>query len=398
MNLMRIAIVHERLDVVGGAEKVILALHELYPDAPIYTSFVDYDNLSPIFKTMDIRTSYMQKLPKFLTRRSDKLLPLYMLAFQDFDLAEFDVVISSSYVAAKSILTNSDTCHICYCYTPMRFAWDMYHKSMRSDHNRLMKWGIRLLLHYFRIWDVQTTNNVDYFIAISETVRQRIRKHYRREAAVILPPVETDRFRISQKIDDYYVVVSRLVPYKRIDLAVAACTRLNKKLMVIGTGRSEQKLKEMAGPSVQFLGWQSDEAVAKYLSNARALLFPGEEDFGILPVEAQAAGTPVIAFGKGGVEETVVADKTGIFFYSQTEESLMEAIQQFENTNFDREEIVQHAHKFDEKLFRKKMDVYIRRCYLQFQAGHRTLAAVELNNLDDIRIEMEEHIPMHGAK
>ncbi len=393
---MRVAIVHERLDVVGGAEKVILALHDLYPDAPIFTSFVDYDNLSPAFKEMDIRTSYMQKLPKFIKRRSDKLLPLYMLAFQDFDLADFDVVISSSYVGAKSILTRSETCHICYCYTPMRFAWDMYHISMRNDHSRMMKWGIRLLLHYFRLWDVQTTNNVDFFIAISETVRQRIRKHYRRESAVIFPPVETERFRVSQNIDDYYIVVSRLVPYKRIDLAVEACTKLNRKLLVIGTGRSEQKLMEKAGPSVKFLGWQSDETVAKYLSNARALLFPGEEDFGILPLEAQAAGTPVIAYGKGGVKETVVAGKTGNFFYAQTAESLAEAIVQFESFDFDRMEISEHAHNFDESQFRERMDVYIQRCYSQFQASQQTSAPVELNSMDELRMEIDSHIPVHG--
>ena len=394
---MKVAIVHERLDIVGGAEKVILALHDLYPDAPIYTSFVDYKKLPAIFEDMDIRPSYMQNLPKFIKKHSDKLLPFYMLAFQDFDLAEFDVVISSSYVAAKSVLTNSATCHICYCYTPMRFAWDMYHKSMSNNKNRLLKWGIRMMLHYFRMWDVQTTNNVDFFIAISETVRQRIRKHYRREAAVILPPVDTGRFRISQNIDDYYVVVSRLVPYKRIDLAVLACTKLNRKLLVIGAGRSEEKLKELAGPSVQFLGWQSDEVVAKYLSNARALLFPGEEDFGILPVESQAAGTPVIAYGKGGAEETVISGKTGIFFCSQSVDSLIDGIKQFEDTHFDRNKISEHAHGFNEELFMEKMDAYIHRCYSQFQAGQRTLAPVELNDLDDIRMEIDSHIPVHSS-
>ena len=284
---------------MGGAERVIQSLHALYPNAPIYTSFVEYDNLPPEFRKMDIRVSYMQNLPAFIKKYNDKLLPLYMLAFQDFDLSEFDVVISSSYVAAKSILTTSSTCHICYCHTPMRFAWDMYAGYMREDGKKIVKAGVRLLLQYFRLWDVQTSNNVDYFIANSELVRRRIRKHYRRDATVIYPPAETQRFQPSETPADYFLAVSRLVPYKRIDLAVAACNQLKLPLVVVGSGREEKRLRDMAGPTVQILGWQSDAEVARRLSEARGLIFPGEEDFGILPVEAQAAGTPVIAYGAG---------------------------------------------------------------------------------------------------
>lgn len=365
---MKLAIVHERLDVVGGAEKVILALHRLFPNAPIYTSFVDYDRLTEPFRQMDIRTSYMQNLPSRLKRYSDKLLPFYMMAFQEFDLSDYDVVLSSSYVAAKSVLTPSDVCHICYCHTPMRFAWDLYPKYIQGAHNPLLRNGLRLLLQYFRLWDVQTAHNVDYFISNSETVRQRIRKHYRRESEIIYPPVETCRFRVSDTPGDYYLAVSRLVPYKRIDLAVEAFSQLGRRLVVIGEGREMKTLKAKAGPNVEFLGWQSDEVVARYLSEAKALIFPGEEDFGILPVEAQAAGTPVIAYGKGGALETVKAGRTGHFFPEQTSESLQQAVLQFEMRTFDRHTIAEHARQFDETLFLKRIKTTVQRCYDSFQS------------------------------
>ena len=370
---MKIAIVHERLDVMGGAERVIQSLHALYPDAPIYTSFVQYENLPPEFRQMDIRVSYMQNLPNFVKRYNDKLLPLYMLAFQDFDLSEYDVVISSSYVAAKSILTSSSTCHICYCHTPMRFAWDMYASYMREDSKKIVKAGVRLLLQYFRLWDVQTSNNVDYFIANSDMVRRRIMKHYRREAAVIYPPVETQRFQPSEAPADYFLAVSRLVPYKRIDLAVEACNRLKLPLIVVGSGREEKRLREMAGPTVQILGWQPDAEVARRLSEARGLIFPGEEDFGILPVEAQAAGTPVIAYGRGGALETVKDGETGLFFGEQTGESLANALTRFERMTFNRRAIANHAREFDETVFHQRMDAFVKKNYANFKSNDRLL-------------------------
>ncbi|MBC7529600.1 MAG: glycosyltransferase [Chthonomonadaceae bacterium] len=365
---MKIAIVHERLDVLGGAERVIQSLHALYPDAPIYTSFVDLDNLPSDFSRMDIRTSYMQKLPTAIKKQSDKLLPLYMLAFQDFDLSAYDVVLSSSYVAAKSILTPSSTCHICYCHTPMRFAWDLYPQFMQGGSNRIVKMGIRLLLQYFRLWDVQTSNNVDQFVANSQVVRQRIRKHYRREAEVIPPPVETYRFTPAPQPRNYYVAVSRLVPYKRVDLAVEAFNKLGLELIVIGSGREEKKLRAMAGPTVRILGWQPDEEVARYLSEAKGLIFPGEEDFGILPVEAQAAGCPVIAYGKGGALETILANRTGVFFAEQTADSIVEAVGRFEKLSLNRDDIAAHAREFDEAVFRQRIDDFLQRSYREFMS------------------------------
>jgi glycosyltransferase involved in cell wall biosynthesis len=361
---------------VGGAEKVVLALHEIFPEAPIYTTFVDYSHLSEPFRHMDIRTSYMQRLPGFLKKQPHVLLPMDMFAFQDFDLSEYDVVLSSSYVAAKSVLTTSETCHICYSHTPMRFAWDLYADYMRGgqgNNNPVIKLGLRFLLQYFRVWDVQTANNVDYFIANSDTVRRRIRKHYRREAEVIYPPVETHRFRISDKPGNYYLVVSRLVPYKRIDLAVTAFSRLDRELIVIGTGREITRLKQIAGPNVRFLGWQPDDAVARYLSEARGLIFPGEEDFGILPVESQAAGTPVIAYGKGGALETVRHRETGYLFPEQTADSLAAAVESFEELEFDRMKVAAHAHQFQDRLFRDRIADCVARCYSDFKAGQMSV-------------------------
>jgi glycosyltransferase involved in cell wall biosynthesis len=371
---MRIAIVHERLDVVGGAEKVILALHRIFPDAPVYTSFVERAKLCGAFDQVNLRSSSMQRLPGSVKRLNDKLLPLYMLAFQEFDLSGYDVVISSSYAAAKSVLTPSSTCHICYCHTPMRYAWD-YHADYMRGLNPLLRPGMRLLLQYFRQWDAQTAGNVDYFVANSETVRRRIRKHYRRDARVIMPPVETGRFRVSDSPCDYYLVVSRLVPYKRIDLAIEAFNRLDRQLIIIGEGREQRRLAALAGPNVRILGWQPDEVVARYLSEARALIFPGEEDFGILPVEAQAAGTPVIAYGRGGVMETVIHGETGCFFPEQTADSLRAAVRESETCSFVRRDIACHARQFDESVFCERMDAYVRQCYAEFHADPRDRAA-----------------------
>ena len=387
---MKIAIVHERLDVLGGAERVIQTLHALYPQAPIFTSFVDLKALPDEFQRMDIRTSYMQKLPTFLKKRSDKLLPLYMFAFQDFDLSEYDMVISSSYVAAKSILTPSTTCHICYCHTPMRFAWDLYPEYMRGGANRFTKAAVRVLLQYFRLWDVQTSNNVDYFISNSQIIRQRISKHYRRSAEVIPPPVETSRFSPAEASEDeYYLAVSRLVPYKRIDLAVEAFNKLGLKLVVIGSGREEKRLRAMAGPSVRILGWQPDEEVARYLTGAKGLIFPGEEDFGILPVEAQAAGCPVIAYGKGGALETVIANRTGVFFPEQNADSIVEAVERFERISFDRNAIAAHAREFDEKVFSRRVDDFVKKSYDDFCSDKPNLlsAADQFHAIAEVRDE-----------
>lgn len=353
---MKLAIVHDWLTNMGGAEQIIINFKEIYPDAPIYTTFYNPNNLDEKLKNIDVRTSFLQK-NKMITNHK-KYFPLMPLAFENFNLNEYDIVLSSSTCCAKGVLTSSDAIHICYCNTPMRYAWetrDDYIEGVGKIKRRLIK----VLLHYMRIWDTVSSNRVDYFIANSTAVQKRIKKHYGRESVVINPPVRCKLFDISENDGDYYFIVSRLVKYKRYDLAVQACSELGKKLIIIGEGPEKEKLEKMANENVIFLGKQSDEIVKKYMSECRALLFPGEEDFGIVPVEAQACGRPVIAYGKGGVLDTVINEKTGLLFKEQTVDSLKEAILKFESMKFNKIEIRKHALQFDEEIFKNKIREYI---------------------------------------
>ncbi len=353
---MKLAIVHDWLTNMGGAEQVIINFKEIYPDAPIYTTFYNPDNLDEKLRNIDVRTSFLQK--KKMVTNHKKYFPLMPLAFENFNLNEYDVVLSSSTCCAKGVLTSPDSVHICYCNTPMRYAWekrDDYIEGMGKLKRRLIK----ILLHYMRIWDVASANRVDYFIADSTAVQKRIKKHYKRDSVVINPPVRCKLFNISETDGDYYFVISRLVSYKRFDLAVQACSELGKKLIVIGDGPEKEKLEKLANENVTFLGRQPDDVVKKYMAECKALLFPGEEDFGIVPVEAQACGRPVIAYGKGGVLDTVIDGKTGVLFKEQTVESLKEAINNFETMQFDKQEIREHALEFDEEVFQRKIKEYI---------------------------------------
>ena len=355
---MKLAIVHDWLTNMGGAEQVIINFKEIYPDAPIYTTFYNPNNLDEKLKNIDVRTSFLQKR-KMVTNHK-KYFPLMPLAFENFNLNEYDVILSSSTCCAKGVLTNPDSIHICYCNTPMRYAWerrDDYVEGMGKLKRRLIK----ILLHYMRMWDVASANRVDYFIANSTAVQKRIQKHYKRDSVVINPPVRCKLFNISETDGDYYFVVSRLVTYKRFDLAVQACSELGKKLVIIGEGPEKEKLEKIANENVIFLGKQPDEVVKKYMSECKALLFPGEEDFGIVPVEAQSCGRPVIAYGKGGVLDTVIDGKTGVLFKEQTVESLKEAITKFETMKFDKQEIRKHALEFDEEVFKEKICRYIKK-------------------------------------
>lgn len=355
---MKLAIVHDWLTNMGGAEQVIINFKEIYPDAPIYTTFYNPNNLDEKLKNIDVRTSFLQK--KKMVTNHKKYFPLMPLAFENFNLNEYDVVLSSSTCCAKGVLTNPNSVHICYCNTPMRYAWerrDDYIEGMGKLKRRLIK----ILLHYMRMWDVASSARVDYFIANSTAVQKRIQKHYKRDSVVINPPVRCKLFNIAETDGDYYFVVSRLVNYKRFDLAVQACSELGKKLVVIGDGPEREKLEKLANENVTFLGRQPDDVVKKYMSECKALLFPGEEDFGIVPVEAQACGRPVIAYGKGGVLDTVVDGKTGILFKEQTVESLKEAIETFETMEFNKQEIREHSLEFDEEVFQRKIKEYIKK-------------------------------------
>jgi len=367
---MKVALVHDWLTGMRGGEKCLEVLCELFPEAPLHTLLYKKGTVSETVSRMKIETSFIQKLP-FALNHYQKYLPLFPTAIEQFDLTEYDLVISSSHCVAKGVITQPETCHICYCYTPMRYAWEMYYTYFNKNNiSPLVRWSIPFFMNYLRTWDEKSADRVDYFGAISENVRRRIQKHYRREAEVIYPPADIDYFSLSKDAGDYFLVTSALVPYKKIDLAVLAFNQLNLPLLIIGEGAEKSRLKKLAGGSIKFLDWQNPSELKKYYSGCKALIFPGEEDFGIVPVEAQACGKPVIAFGKGGVTESVkgvypdqelTLDHTGIFFYPQTKEALMDAVRRFESTRFDPEHIRANTIRFDRKIFKEKIKEFIER-------------------------------------
>jgi glycosyltransferase involved in cell wall biosynthesis len=365
---------------------VLEALAELFPQADIFTLVLDPNSLSGPLRSRRIHTSFLQKLPA-VKRYYRKLLPLFPVALEQLCVDGYDLVISSESGPAKGVITSSSTCHICYCHSPMRYLWDLYH-GYRNGHGvgPLTRATFSLTAHYLRQWDLATASRVDYFVANSQNAANRIRKHYRRDACVIHPPVSVASGYLTQKIEDYYLVLSRLVDYKRVDLAIEACNRLGRPLRIIGGGEEYKRLRRMAGPHISFLGFLPDEAVRENLAHCRALLFPGDEDFGIVPVEAQSFGRPVIAFGRGGVLETVDAytkgndaspeHSTGIFFHEQSAESLMEAIRVFESVEprFSPSFIRSHAQRFDIAQFKAEMGAFISSRLKHFQQASQGLA------------------------
>jgi glycosyltransferase involved in cell wall biosynthesis len=358
MKPLRVAISHEWLTTLGGSERVVEALLELYPDAPVYTSFLSSVNLPESMKAWDIRTSFVQRLP-LLDRVAQRYIPLFPMAFESFDLSAYDLVISSSSACAKGVLTGPGTMHVCYCHTPLRYAWEPYLDRRYRFSNPLMKAGNDLVLHYLRLWDRQASDRVDYFIANSSNVADKIAKYYRRDAAVIHPPVNVDRFNPVDAPRPYFLVISRLVSYKRVELAVEAFTRLGLPLKVAGDGPERDRLRRIAGPNIDFLGYVDDEEIQELLTGCLALIFPGEEDFGIVPVEAMAAGRPVIGYGRGGLTESVVDRRTGLFFSRPTVESLIDAVSRFSVSDFDPKRISKYAEKFSRERFKREMADFI---------------------------------------
>lgn len=369
---MRIALVHDYLNQYGGAERVLEELHALFPTAPIYTSMYAPERMPAIYRTFDIRTSFMQRLPG-VTSHHQAYLPFYPLAFESFDLSGYDVVISNSSAWCKGIVTPPETVHICYCLTPMRFAWRYHDYVERERLGRLARFGLPAVITALRVWDVTSARRVDHFIAISRAVAARIRKYYGRDATVIYPPVDTERFATTRPPGDYYLIVSRLIPYKRVDLAVEAFNQLGLPLKIAGDGRDRAALAARARPNVEFLGRVSDRDVVELIQGCRGFLFPGEEDFGIAPVEAQAAGRPVVAYGAGGALDTVVDGVTGVHFQRQTVEDLVAAVRRLENLALDPERIAQHARTFDTAVFRRELRAYVERV-----AGERQPVAEQL--------------------
>ncbi|RME48812.1 MAG: glycosyltransferase family 4 protein [Chloroflexi bacterium] len=352
---MRIAIVHDWLNQAGGAEIVLHALKSLFPGAPVYTSMY-WPAAVPEMDGWDIRVSFLDRMPA-IHRRHQYYLPLYPLAFERFDFSGYDLVLSNKSGFCHGVITPANVPHLCYCLTPTRYLWQTEEYLAREHVGMLGRAGLRLILPWLRRWDRRAARTrVDAFAAISTEIQQRIRHFYRRESTVIYPPVDTQRFRVSEDgLGDYFLVLSRLVPYKRIDLAVKAFTALGRPLVIIGDGRDRPSLEAMAGPNVRFLGRQPTEAVREYLAHCQALIWPGLEDFGLAPVEAQASGRPVIAFAGGGALDTVIEGVTGTFFHEQTSEALAEAVAGFDPSAFDPQVIRQHALQFDVEQFRKRL-------------------------------------------
>lgn len=357
-NAMKVAIVHDFLNQMGGAEQVVKVFREIFPEAPIYTSVYVPSAVCPSFKTADIRTSFMQRLP-MIGKHFRRYLPLYPYAFELFDFSQYDLVFSSSSSFAKGVITSPQTCHVCYCYTPMRFAWNYHTYIEQEPFSRLSRTCLPYLIHRLRRWDEITSNRVDNFIAISNEIRRRIWKYYRRESDVIHPPVDTSKYKVSERDDGYFLILSRLLPYKRIDIAVEAFNRLRLPLKIVGDGRDLDRLKKNAGPTIDFLGHLPDDEMKRCLRECRALIFPGFEDFGLAPVEAMACGKPVIAFAAGGALETVIDGVTGSLFYDQTPESLARAVTDFDPAELDPYDIRAHAELFDVSAFKQRILSYV---------------------------------------
>jgi glycosyltransferase involved in cell wall biosynthesis len=350
---LRVALVHDYLNQPGGAEKVVEVFTRMFPGAPLYTSTYDADSMPDYWRSVDVRTSYLQRVSSSV-RLVKALTPLYPSAFESFDLSAYDLVLSSTTTFAKGVLTRPETCHVCYLNNTTRFLW-MYHDYMR--HERLPI-GARAVIPWLstpiRVWDFAAAQRVDAFVAGSYNAARRIWKYYRRESDVLQPPIDASAFAPRREHSDYFLVLARLQPYKRIDLAIEACSRLNLPLHVVGDGPDRSRLGRMAGPTVRFLGRLSDGEVADQLAACRALIWPGEEDFGLAPLEAQASGRPVIALRAGGALETVRAGETGVFFSEPTSASLMEALSSFEDT-FDPAALRRHALGFDRSAFTDRM-------------------------------------------
>jgi glycosyltransferase involved in cell wall biosynthesis len=370
LSAPRVALVHDYLNQHGGAERVLEELHALWPAAPIYTSMYAPDLMPAPYRRMDVRTSFMQRLPG-VGRHHQKYLLAYPLAFESFQLGGYDVVLSNSSAWAKGVITPPETLHVCYCLTPMRWAWSYREYVDRERVGAKVRKALQLAIHYLRLWDAASAQRVDRYLAISRAVAARIRKYYRRDAEVIYPPVSVERFTPRPVPDDppFYLIVSRLIPYKRVDLAVDAFNRLGWRLKIVGDGRDRAALQARARPNVEFLGHLPDDAVRDLMARCQAFLFPGLEDFGIAPVEAQAAGRPVVAYAGGGALDTVLDGETGVHFTAQTADALADAVRRSADLSFDPLAIRAHADRFSAARFRQQLTEYVERAWLEHGNG-----------------------------
>lgn len=356
---MRVALVHDYLVQYGGAERVLECFAELYPRAPIYTLIYDKSAMHGVFVGKKIRTSFIQKLP--FARKRHRAFPQFMpMAIEQFDFSGYDVVLSDSSSYAKGAITGPDTLHICYIHTPMRYAWDDCQKYT-SDFSfpGIIKKFIPLAMNYIRIWDRAGAERADKLIANSNFVAKRIQKYYKRESVVIHPPVNIDNFRVDRERENYFLIVGRLLAYKKVDIAIQAFNKLGYELKIIGRGPELKRLKKMAGPSIEFLGRVSEDKLPEYYAKCRAFIFPQEEDFGIVAIEAMASGRPVIAYRGGDIVEHLEEGKTGVFFDRQEPEDIVRAIEKFRDSDYDPGYIRSKSLGFDRKIFKSKIKRYI---------------------------------------
>lgn len=366
---MRLALVHDYLTQLGGAERVLSALMKLFPHAPVFTLLHDSEEL-PEFSGRRLKTSWLQKIPG--APRKHRAFPLLMpLAIEQFDLSAYDVVLSASHSFGKGVLTGANTLHISYCFTPTRYVWDDSHRYVREfSPSRFFQRFAPLGLSYIRWWDYFASQRVDVYATLSNYVARRIRKYYQRDATVIAPPVDVDRFSVREDNDGYYLVVSRLVPYKRVELAIEACEELGRPLKIAGTGPELEELKRRAGKTAEFLGFVPDHDLPALYAGAKALLFPQEEDFGITPLEAAASGKPTVAFAAGGALEAIVPGVTGTFFAEQTVPGLAQAMLESERVAWGSGAIRTHAEKFRTEVFMDRMREFVHNEWLGFKKSH----------------------------
>lgn len=351
---LKVALVHDWLVSEGGAEQVLRCFHEVWPDAPIYTLVYNEKKAPAWTRECDIRTTYIQNWPGGRTHH--KLLLSFMpKAWESLNLTEYDLVISSCASCCKGVITRPDALHVCYCHSPIRYVWDLYYDYL-DGASILKRTFMPHLIHDVRMWDFQAAQRVDRFISNSDYVGKRIAKFYRRESTTIYPGIHLPEGEVSEERGDYYFVLSRFVGYKRIDIAIEACNKLGRKLIVAGSGgEEEERLRAMAGPTVEFVGRVSDEQLAYYYGHAKAFLFPGIEDFGLTPLEAMAGGSPVLAYGEGGALETVIDGETGLFFYEQSSSALIACIEEFERSVFSSSRCKAQAENFSREKFKQSI-------------------------------------------
>lgn len=359
---MKVAIIQEWLTTMGGSEKVVQAIADIYPQADIFALVADKKMVQELgFENKKVTTSLIQKLP-FGLKKYKTYLPLFPFAIEQFDLSDYDLIISSNHAVSKGVLTTSEQMHITYCHSPIRYAWDLHHQYLKEEGLGFGIKGLlaRYFLHRIRIWDFISSVRPDYYVSNSNFIANRINKVYQKKATTIYPPIEIDDFVLEISKDDYYVTSSRMVPYKKIDLIVEAFAKMpDKKLVVVGDGPDYKKIKDKAGENITFVGYLPFNELIKKLQKAKAFVFAAIEDFGMLPVEAQACGTPVIALGKGGSLETVKHGITGILYPEQTIESLIAGVKEFETHSFDPLTIRTHAETFGIEEFKKKFSTFV---------------------------------------